>query len=49
MLPDKAIEEFKEIYKKEFKEELSEKEAREKADNLIGLFRVVYRSPKKNR
>jgi len=42
MLPDEAIEEFKEIYKKEFGEELSNEEARKRAERLFGLFKAVY-------
>lgn len=42
MLPDEAIEEFKEIYKREFGEELSAEEARRRAENLVGLFGAVY-------
>lgn len=47
MLPDEAIDEFKEIYKKEFGEKLSDEEARRKAENLIKLFDAVYRPIKK--
>ncbi len=42
MLPDEAIKEFKEIYKKEFNEELSDEEARRRAESLYGLFEAVY-------
>ena len=48
MLPPKAIEEFKEIYKQEFGEDLSDKEALEKATRVINLFQVIYKPiPKK--
>ena len=40
-LPREAIEEFKEIYRKEFGEELSDDEASRKANNLIELFQVI--------
>jgi hypothetical protein len=42
-LSREAIEEFKEIYRKEFGEELSDDEASQKANNLIELFEVIYR------
>ena len=48
MLPQKAIDEFKEIYKKEFGKELSDKEAKLKANELMELFRVLLKpTPKK--
>jgi len=40
-LPREAIEEFKEIYRKEFAEELSDDEASQKANNLIELFQII--------
>ena len=48
MLPDEAIEEFREIYKKEYGEELSKEDARERAERLFGLVKAVY-SPKQQR
>jgi hypothetical protein len=42
LLSEQAISEFKEIYQKEFGEELSDDEARRKAENLFGLFKVIY-------
>jgi len=42
-LSKKAIEEFNEIYKKEFGEEISDQEAYEEASNLIKLFKIIYR------
>ena len=38
-----AIEEFKEIYYREFKERISDEEAREMGENLITLFKVICR------
>ena len=44
-----AIEEFKEIYKKEFGKEIFDQEALEKATNLLTLFNAIYRPiPKKD-
>jgi hypothetical protein len=40
-LPREAIEEFKEIYRKEFGEELPDDEASQKANNLIELFQII--------
>jgi hypothetical protein len=42
-LSKEAIEEFKQIYKEEFGEEISDQEAMEKAVRLINLMRVIYR------
>jgi len=41
-LSKQAIDEFKAIYKKEFKEEISDEDARERAERLIRLYRAVY-------
>jgi hypothetical protein len=42
-LSQKAIEEFKEIYQREFGKKLSDLEAQELAENLISLFKIIYR------
>jgi len=42
----KTIKEFQEIYKKEFKKEIDEKTAQEKARQLLNLFKVIYGSEK---
>jgi hypothetical protein len=42
MISEKALKEFKEIYKKEFDIELSDKDALEKATKLLNLMRAVY-------
>lgn len=41
-LSKKAIDEFKEIYKKQYKKELNDAEASEAANNLVGLFKLLY-------
>ncbi|HUV81268.1 MAG TPA: hypothetical protein VMW21_01980 [Patescibacteria group bacterium] len=41
-LSKKAIDEFKKIYKKEYKKELNDAEASEAANNLVGLFKILY-------
>ncbi len=38
-----AIEEFKRIYKKEFREEISDDKAQELGHGLISLFKIIYR------
>lgn len=42
-LSEIAIEEFKEIYYKEFGTTISDEEAEEKGTNLISLFKIIYR------
>jgi len=42
ILPQEAIDEFKKIYKKKFKKQLSNKEASFRANNLFGLYQAVY-------
>ncbi len=42
-LSKEAIEEFKDIYREEFKEEISDAEAQELGQSLISLFRIIYR------
>lgn len=43
MLSEKAVKEYKEIYKQEFGIELSDEEARDEAEKMIRMFRVIYR------
>ena len=43
MLSDEAIEEFRKLYKKHYKTEISIEEARRRGGNLINLFKVIYR------
>jgi hypothetical protein len=42
MLPKKAIEEFKKIYKKSYGVELSDEDAADKANRLVNLYKAVY-------
>lgn len=42
MLPKKAIEEFKRIYRKSYNIELTNEEAADKANRLVQLYRAVY-------
>jgi len=45
MLPKKAIEEFKKIYKKHYGVELPDQEAAFRANNLVNLYKAVYSDP----
>ncbi|MBM3210659.1 hypothetical protein FJZ33_00450 [Candidatus Poribacteria bacterium] len=42
-LSKEAIKEFKEIYRREFNKDISDEKAQELGQNLIDLFRVIYR------
>jgi len=42
-LSNEAIKEFREIYRKEFKEDIDEPPARERAERLLNLVKVIYR------
>jgi len=46
-LPKEAIEEFKRLYKKIYKIELSDEEAKRRASNLFSLYIAVYGSGSK--
>lgn len=39
-----AIKEFKELYYKEFGKIISDEEAQKKGQNLLSLFKIIYRS-----
>lgn len=43
MLSDKAVQEFKDIFKKEYGQELSDAEARDQGERLIGFFDILYK------
>ncbi len=42
MLSNKAIQEYKEIFKKEFDQDLTNAEAREQGERLVGFFDILY-------
>lgn len=42
LLPQEAVDEFKKLYKKQFKKDLSDKEAAYRANNLFALYQAVY-------
>ncbi|MBU3922995.1 hypothetical protein KJ684_02035 [Patescibacteria group bacterium] len=42
-LSKEAIDEYKDIYKKEFGEEISDEEAKEQGTKLLSLFKIIYR------
>jgi hypothetical protein len=43
MLSDKQVEEFRELYKKRFGEEIDNEEARKLGTNLVTLLRLIYK------
>ena len=43
-IPDEALDEFIEIYKREFNEDISRSEARRRATNLLALYRAIGRN-----
>ena len=45
MLPKKAVEEFKKIYRKCYQIELTNEEASDKANRLVRLYQAVYSDP----
>lgn len=47
MLSKQALEDFKEIWRKEFNEEISDQKATEQAINLLTLMDAVYRPIRK--
>ncbi len=42
MLSEKALKEFREIYRKKFGKELNEKDTLDKALRLLNLYKAVY-------
>lgn len=47
MLSDKALQEFKKIWKEEFGEDISDEKAAEEGINLLTMFDAIYRPIKK--
>lgn len=45
MISKKALEKFKKLYEKRFSEKLSNKDALEKATNLLNIYCAVYGNP----
>ncbi len=43
ILSKRAIEEFKELYLKEFKEQLSDDQAEEMASSVLSFFKIICR------
>lgn len=42
-LSDKAIEEYQNIYFKEFGEQISKEEARKQGTSLVNLYKLIYK------
>ena len=47
MISDEALKEFKQIWKKEFGEDISDEKAAEEGINLLTMFDAIYRPIKK--
>lgn len=47
-IPQKDLEEFKRIFKEDYGEDLSDKEAYHLATKVLGLFRVITRPEKEH-
>ena len=43
MLSDKAVQEFKEIFKKKYGQELTDAEAIDQGERLVGFFEILYK------
>ncbi|MCL4353462.1 hypothetical protein M1615_03300 [Patescibacteria group bacterium] len=48
-LSDESIQEFKEIFKKEYGKEYTDSEAREAAKNLVGFFDLLIKVDQRNK
>jgi hypothetical protein len=42
MIPEEALKEFKELYRKRFQAELSDEETYRKASKILDLFETIY-------
>jgi hypothetical protein len=42
-LSEEAIEEFRDIYYREYGKKISDEEAQEMGQNLLSLFKIIYR------
>lgn len=47
MLPKEAVEEFRELYYKNYGIKLSDEEATRRANNFVGLYEAVYGDDKR--
>ena len=43
MLSDKLVQEFKDLFKKEYGQELTDAEARDQGERLVGLFDILFK------
>lgn len=41
-LSDKSVQEFKDIFKKEYGQDLTDAEAREQGERLVSFFEILY-------
>ena len=49
MLSDKAIQEYKDVFKKEFGQDLTDKEAREQGERLVKFFEILIKIDQKSK
>jgi hypothetical protein len=49
MLSDKAVQEFKDIFKKEYGKDLTDSEAREQGERLIKYFELLIKIDQKDK
>lgn len=49
MLSDKAIQEYKEIFKNEFNQELTDAEAKEQGERLVNFFELLIKIDQNNK
>ena len=49
MLSDKSVQEFKRIFKEEYGKELTDSEARDSAESLIGFFQLLIKVDQRNK
>jgi len=47
MLSKQAIEEYREIYKKEYSKDISYEDAKDQGERLVGLFQILLQMDKK--
>lgn len=49
MLSDKAIKEYKEIFKNEFGQDLTDAEAQEQGERLLKFFKILIKIDQRNK
>ena len=49
MLSDKAVQEYKEIFKNEYRQDLTDAEAREQGERLLKFFEILIQIDQRNK